>query len=84
MSYKIYGKNNCIWCERAKDFLSQNNEDWSFYNIETSQFLLNEFREKFPTARSVPQILHTIPVMGTPDYHIGGYDDLVKWYFDRN
>ena len=74
MIVEIYGKDNCPQCTKA-EFLLQSTQ------LEISKLLLGkdfsreELLEKFPTARTFPQI--TIDGI-----HIGGCDELEK-YLDQ-
>jgi len=64
----IYGGHNCGWCVRAKE-LAQKYELCYVYK-EASEFK-EEFKNKFPDAKTVPQILWH-------GKHIGGYDEFEK------
>jgi glutaredoxin len=68
--YKLYTKENCQYCVKAKELLKSKNIDFVEYaveNPETRQMLL----EIVPTARSVPQIFDG-------EEYIGGYENLVE------
>lgn len=52
----VYGKNNCIWCERSKYLLEENSIEFEYRNIEEEPKYREELAEKLPTARTVPQI----------------------------
>lgn len=72
---EIYGFPGCGWCEKAKDLTSAYNLEYNYY-ILGKDITHAEFRELFPGMSKVPQIKIN-------DIHIGGYDDLVK-YFEEN
>lgn len=68
----IYGKNNCQWCDAAKLLLDRHGIKWSFGNIETDDVERRDFREDFPDAKTVPQIV-------IDGRKIGTYKDLEQW-----
>ena len=68
--FKIYGKPNCPFCERAKSLLESKSIPYTYVDVaqdeEARQMLVDK---KF---RTVPQIYHN-------DWHIGGYEDLLAY-----
>lgn len=74
--FEVYGRNNCVWCERAKALLNEKGLPFAYYNIEEDSKALHEFKFIFRGAKTVPQIC-----IGMYDEVevIGGYEDLVKW-----
>lgn len=75
--FKIYGKENCSYCVAAKALLTRKGFDFQYYTIvpkinDSNDITLEQFKELFPEAKTVPQIQHN----GT---YIGGYEDLVKY-----
>jgi glutaredoxin len=64
----IYGSENCIWCLRAKQLAETFELEHEYKSVELYQA---EFSSKFPSARTVPQI-----VWG--DTYIGGYEMFAK------
>lgn len=88
--FEIYGRDNCQWCEAAKNLLDRNGLKYRYHNIETNPSLLEEFKELFPGAKTVPQILGW-KFNGVvhresggewedmDDTKIGGYTELVEW-----
>ena len=66
----IYGSPNCTWCTRALKLC----ED---YDVSTAYLDINEgrnrdiFKDLFPTATTVPQII-------VDGEHIGGYAELQR------
>lgn len=72
MKIEIYSKDNCPYCDMAIN-LSENTEGVvsSVFKLDTD-FTREELFEKFPNARTFPQI--TID-----GESIGGYDNLVKY-----
>lgn len=75
--YIIFGREGCQWCEKAKQFLTENGEAWDYIDIRASEENMAAFRRYFPFAQTVPQImLHQL----LDDTKIGGYTDLKDWY----
>lgn len=74
--FVIYGRDNCIWCDRAVELAQDLDLNFSFKNIETNLHDRQEFREKLPTARTVPQVFYK-------DRHVGSYEQFVKWLGDN-
>lgn len=71
--FVIYGKDDCIHCDRAKDLLRQRGLMYDYANVVTDPVSFQMFRTIFPTARTVPQV---ISPEGTP---IGTADDLERY-----
>lgn len=61
----IYGKNNCVWCDRAKSLLTSRFIEWEFGNIEEDAQERMDFRVDFPDAKTVPQIILNGKKIGT-------------------
>lgn len=64
----IYTKNDCIWCEKAKTLLKENDIHFKEYVIGkdvTRSWVI----EAFPTRK-------TVPIITEGHMIIGGYDDL--------
>lgn len=80
----IYGKNNCVWCDRAKSLLTSRFIEWEFANIEEDEEARMNFRLDFPDAKTVPQIiledvrLATASTL-TTDLKIGTYTQLEEY-----
>jgi glutaredoxin 3 len=68
----IYSKDNCPWCDRAKELLTNKNESYNEIKIGRD-ITRDEFMEQFPNVRTVPYILVNEEVCG-------GYDVLVSHY----
>lgn len=70
----FYGKENCPWCDKAKDKLNQLGMGFTYFPIDkdegTKKHLLNVL-EKYEKPKTVPQIF----VSGGL---IGGYDNLAQ------
>lgn len=70
---EIYGKPQCPYCDMAKQLCEQKGVEYEYKSFGTD-FTREEMIEKFPTARTFPQIIF----MGEK---IGGYNEL-KAQFD--
>ena len=68
MKAEIFGKTNCIHCEKAKILCSQKGIDYSYHELD-KDFEMGLILERFPGARTFPQII-------VDGKHIGGFDDL--------
>ena len=68
----IYTRDLCDWCDRAKKEIKARNWNYTEYNI-SDPTLREELKVKAPDAKTVPQIW-----VGKD--HIGGYDDLMKYF----
>ena len=69
MEVKIYSKDNCIFCTKAKAVLSSHNPQVLMLDEDYSRA---QFFEIFPTATTFPQII----INGEK---IGGYHELERW-----
>tara|TARA_B100000902_G_C27216611_1_gene867331 strand:- start:1019 stop:1237 length:219 start_codon:yes stop_codon:yes gene_type:complete len=65
---EIYGKEHCPFCDMAKVLCTQKQEEYKYFQLGTD-FTREEMIEKFPTARTFPQII-------LEGESIGGYDKL--------
>jgi len=64
----VYSKDNCVYCVNAKMLLES--KKLPFVEVKIGvDITRDEFMEKFPNARTVPQIIFE-------GEHIGGYDQL--------
>ena len=69
MEVKIYSKDNCIFCTKAKAVLSSHNPQVLMLDEDYSR---DQFFEIFPPAKTFPQII----INGEK---IGGYHELERW-----
>ena len=79
----IYGKSNCVFCEEAKQLCIDYRLEYEYKNVTQIEYL-EEFVEKFPGAKTVPQIIWYDKVIGTYENFateientIGGYGENV-------
>ena len=68
MKAEIFGKTDCIHCEKAKMLCSQKGIDFDYQELG-KDFEMDLILEMFPGARTFPQII-------VDGKYIGGYDDL--------
>lgn len=68
---EIYSKPNCQYCDAAKGVFKKLGVQFE-ERVVGLHLTRDEFFEKFPGQRTVPQI-----VVG--DKHIGGYNNLLEW-----
>jgi glutaredoxin 3 len=66
----IYGRDNCYWCQEAKSLAKRYGLEFEYKNTGYEKFRTEMF-EKYPDAKTVPQIWWD-------DRHIGGYDQFVS------
>lgn len=64
----IYGSKNCSWCTRALELCKDYGVDTAYHDIYEGRNK-DTFRELFPEATTVPQIIFN-------GEHIGGYAEL--------
>ena len=69
MKVEIYSRNNCVYCDRAKIKLQKYNPKIHLLDLDYTR---NEFFDKFPNAKTFPQIIIN-------NEHVGGYYELEKW-----
>ena len=69
MQAEIYSKTNCVFCDKAKMRLAKYNP--KIFMLD-QDFTREEFFQKFPNAKTFPQIIIN-------NEHVGGYHELEKW-----
>lgn len=74
--FVIYGKDNCLWCDRAKELLES---AYIFKNVESSRMHMEEFLEEFPGAKTVPKII-SINDEGHTLMKFHSYEELVEYF----
>ena len=68
---EIYGTANCVYCERAKVLCDDNNLEYVYKALDDKEnglTFMEEFTQKVPGAKTVPQIFWH-------GRHIGGHND---------
>ncbi|MBS49888.1 MAG: glutaredoxin [Sphingobium sp.] len=66
----VYTKDNCKFCTRAKELLESRGLEYDEISFNDPD-VLAEFKEKYPMARTAPQIL-------IDGERIGGHTELVQ------
>lgn len=74
MSHVVYCRDNCIYCDKAKELLTNHGFKFEEKNVYEHK---EEFKELFPDAKTVPQIIFY-------DKHVGGYNELVEEFVNQN
>ncbi len=67
----IYGKDDCPQCDKAKQIVELRNEEYTYLKLG-KDFTKEELLERFPGARSFPQIV-------VDEDTVGGLHGLVEW-----
>ena len=73
MEVDIYSKTNCVFCDKAKMRLQKHNP--KIYILD-KDFNRKDFFQKFPHARTFPQIIKD-------SEYIGGYTELEAWWQNK-
>tara|TARA_B100001996_G_C18616661_1_gene576014 strand:- start:215 stop:448 length:234 start_codon:yes stop_codon:yes gene_type:complete len=69
---KIYGKPQCPFCDKAKALAEREGYDYEYYQLDVD-FTREELFEKFPNARTFPQIT-------ADEEYVGGYQEFQTWH----
>lgn len=70
MTIEIYSKNNCTYCEQAKQILRMHGKDFIEYKLD-EDYTRDILVSKFPEAK-------TYPVVVLDGFHIGGFEQLKR------
>ena len=70
---EIYGTDNCVFCDKAKNLLQMYNKEYTYIDVTETEDTTAAFFKKFPDVRTVPQLALS------DGFHIGGYTELKKW-----
>ena len=72
MKIQVYGKQNCPYCVKAKEWLEARNLQYSYTDVlkDISIADLISIKERYN--------MNTVPIIVINDELIGGYTDLVK------
>lgn len=77
--FYVYSLPGCKWCEKAKKFLDEKGE--AYYEVSDRETVVDVVKKY--GQKTVPQVFY----YNGPDEklpgHIGGYEDLVRWYSDQ-
>lgn len=72
MKVKIYTKENCIWCDRAKGLLNAHSIDFDEVDLSNDIERLNFYKNIGDNVKTVPQVY-------IDNNRIGGYPQLKAW-----
>jgi len=72
LKVKIYTKENCIWCDRAKGLLNAHSIDFDEVDLSNDIERLNFYKKIGDNVKTVPQVY-------IDDKRIGGYPHLKAW-----
>ena len=72
MKVEIYTKDNCVWCTRAKNLMSD-------FNISYLEHDLSDEDERKEFYKEVGGNVSTVPQVYINGNRIGGYKELSKW-----
>lgn len=70
MAVEIYSKNNCTFCEQAKQMLRLHGKDFVEYKLD-EDFTREVLLSKFPEAK-------TFPIIVLDGFNIGGFEQLKR------
>lgn len=73
MSYKVYTKENCPWCVKAKQLLNTIGVPFQELHYD-KDFTKDDLRELIG-----PNLPLTVPQILFKEHRIGGYEDLVEY-----
>ena len=68
---EIWGRPGCSYCERAKQICKKFGLNYIYHQLD-EDFTREELLERFPDAKTFPQII-------VDGEYIGGHDDFVKY-----
>lgn len=69
MKAVIWSKNQCMFCEMAKDLLTDHDVDYEERNISQGEWTREQLQEAAPGSKTVPQIF-------VDGKYVGGFTDL--------
>lgn len=75
MRIDIYSKEDCPYCQFAKEYLEMNDRVYTTYTLDRD-FNRDDVVKQFPTARS-------FPIVVIDNEYIGGFNEL-KQYFSNS
>jgi glutaredoxin len=67
----IYGKNNCVWCDKAKEVANNFQLKYEYKNVDDNHEFALEVYEKLPDLQTFPQIWWH-------EKHVGGCVDFLR------
>ena len=76
MTFTIYSKDNCPYCEKVKQVLSLINSNYRIYTLG-EDFTKEQFYSEFGEGSTFPQVI-------VNEEHIGGCIDTIKYLKENN
>lgn len=76
MAIEIYSKNNCSFCDKAKQLLRMHGKEYLEYKLD-EDFSREILLSKFPEAK-------TFPVIVVDGFNIGGFEQLSKYITEES
>ena len=76
MNIRVYSKDNCVWCDRAKNLLAS-------VNLSYEEIDLSDDNERQAFYKKVGEGISTVPQIYINDQRIGGFPQLVTWFEDN-
>jgi glutaredoxin 3 len=80
--FQLYTKSDCLYCEKAKNLISSRGDKYNELTVGLD-INRNALLALFPEAKSVPQIVLLREDGVHINDHIGGYDELLAWYYAK-
>jgi len=74
--YLVYGRMNCVWCDKAKDLLERYEYRMEYRNIDLDNQFKTELKDFFDNNPDLPK---TVPQVFLDGKHIGGYNELAMY-----
>lgn len=75
MYFTVFGRENCPYCVRAKEFLKSRGLEFSYKDVMEDEVFFMQMSEWVKEATGAPP--KTVPQIFLDDTYVGGYDDLV-------
>lgn len=72
---EIYGKNNCNYCNKAKHYLDVRNIEYTYKELD-KDFTREVMLDKFPTAKTYPQVRINNQIIGTYDQMVAYIENM--------
>ena len=76
MKIKIYSKNNCVYCTKAKHLVKS-------LGLEYEEKKLEEFESVDKMFEDIGKVVRAMPQIKIDDNLIGGYNQLVEYLGDK-
>ena len=80
--FKVYSKDNCKYCDLAKQFLDQNDIIYDTIMLNDSGERLKFYEEHTDEENEI--LVNTMPQIFINNFRIGGYDELKSFFNIRN